>query len=86
VFTGPCALVGFTDHGVTVVGYNVTHEYGNETLYWKIKNSWGESWGEGGYMRMERGLNYTAHRFNSTVGQHYGRCSIRYCPSYPIMP
>lgn len=35
------------NHGVTLVG--VTDES------WKIKNSWGTSWGEAGYMRLARG-------------------------------
>lgn len=39
------------DHGVTVVGY------GFETLdYWIIKNSWGQDWGENGYIRLAKGL------------------------------
>jgi C1A family cysteine protease len=37
------------DHAVLVVGY--TPEY------WIIKNSWGTSWGQGGYLYLERGRN-----------------------------
>jgi len=37
------------DHAVLVVGYTPT--------YWVIKNSWGTSWGDGGYARIERGRN-----------------------------
>lgn len=41
----------YPDHAVTIVGYGIE----NGIKYWKCRNSWGESWGEGGYFRIERG-------------------------------
>jgi len=57
------------NHPVLVVGYG--SEAGID--YWKIKNSWGSSWGHGGYARLERGVSGA------------GQCGILSLPSYPTV-
>lgn len=55
VYDNPdCFSKGQVDHGVLLVGF------GNDdtgTPFYKLKNSWGTTWGESGYMRLARGGN-----------------------------
>merc|ERR1712189_30126 len=39
------------NHAVTLVGYGTDPAEGD---FWLVKNSWGTSWGEGGYIRLRR--------------------------------
>ena len=59
------------DHGVLIVGYGV--ESGTE--YWLVKNSWGPSWGDNGYIKIER----------SDSTNDPGVCGIAMQPSYPVV-
>lgn len=61
------------NHGVLVVGYGQSEVNGTEMPYWKIKNSWGPLWGDGGFIRILRNAE------NSE-----GECGIAMMASYPI--
>ncbi|KAI4296987.1 hypothetical protein L6164_036900 [Bauhinia variegata] len=39
------------NHAVTLIGYGTTED---GIRYWLIKNSWGKTWGENGYMKLRR--------------------------------
>lgn len=58
------------NHGVLLVGYGTDNSTKPSKDYWIIKNSWGSSWGEDGYLRLERGTN---------------RCGITKYVTYPII-
>jgi len=68
VFTGTCGTQ--LDHGVLVVGYG---SLSGEDFY-MVKNSWGTTWGDKGYIRLGRGSE-----FNKGSGQ----CGVLMQASYP---
>lgn len=53
------------DHGVLVVGYGTE----DGTPYWLVKNSWGPTWGDEGYIKIER--------------SDANLCGVLSAPSYP---
>jgi len=57
---------GQLNHAILVVGYDKS---GSEP-YWIVKNSWGGSWGDHGYINMKMGVN---------------TCGMKADPCYPTM-
>jgi len=55
------------DHGVTAVGFDTDPATGKD--YWRVKNSWGTSWGDKGYIKLVRGKN---------------QCGLALAASYPV--
>ena len=60
------------DHGVLIVGYGVSSDE-EKTMYWTVKNSWGPTWGDKGYIKIER----------SESTSDPGICGIAMQPSFP---
>ena len=59
------------NHGVLVVGYGEE----NNQKYWLVKNSWGTSWGDNGYVKIAR----------SDSENDEGICGIAMNPSFPTI-
>merc|ERR1712087_1096434 len=70
VFTGNCGTQ--LDHGVLAVGYGVD----GSQKYWKVKNSWGASWGMNGYILICKECQKNGDK---------GECGILMQPSFPIV-
>lgn len=59
------------DHGVLIAGYGVE----NGIEYWLVKNSWGTSWGDKGYVKIAR----------SESSNDPGICGVAMQPSFPVV-
>ncbi|KAM7269751.1 hypothetical protein ACFE04_025248 [Oxalis oulophora] len=68
VFNGTCGTE--LNHGVAIVGYGKTQK---GLKYWTVRNSWGDDWGEKGYVRIAR-----------DVEAPEGLCGITLEASYPV--
>lgn len=55
------------NHGVVLVGFGIE----NGIDYWIVKNSFGDKWGESGFLRVKRGTEKD--------------CSVNFLPIFPIL-
>lgn len=53
---------GQVNHAIALVGW--IDDIGPDNGYWILRNSWGTSWGEGGYMRIRYGCNQVGYSAN----------------------
>ncbi|XP_017106640.2 cathepsin L1 [Drosophila bipectinata] len=68
VYVEPACDAENLDHGVLVVGFG-TDESGQD--YWLVKNSWGTTWGDKGFIKMLRNKD--------------NQCGIASASSYPLV-
>uniref|UniRef100_A0A7N0TK37 Uncharacterized protein n=1 Tax=Kalanchoe fedtschenkoi TaxID=63787 RepID=A0A7N0TK37_KALFE len=68
VFTGNCDFNH--NHVMVIVGYGES----DGLKYWILRNSWSAGWGDGGYIKIQRG-----------TGRQEGLCGINMTPSYPVV-
>ncbi|PKU74158.1 KDEL-tailed cysteine endopeptidase CEP1 [Dendrobium catenatum] len=69
IFTGPCNTE--LNHAVTAIGYGIDTD---GTKYWLLKNSWGTSWGDDGYIKIQRDIDAVE-----------GLCGLATQASYPTI-
>ena len=66
---------------VLVVGYGKDDTATTDLkTFFKVKNSWGDAWGEGGYFRLAR---WEEDKTDPT--ENWGECAILTLLSYPVM-
>ena len=66
IFDDSSCGINDPNHALLVTGYDSE----NGVDYWSVKNSWGQTWGEEGYIRIKRNANI---------------CNIASFANYPVL-
>lgn len=81
LYDGEDVCIPDINHGVLVVGYGTDETVTSDVkTFFKVKNSWGDGWGEGGYFRIAR---YEEDPTDPLT--NWGECAILTMLSYPDM-
>jgi KDEL-tailed cysteine endopeptidase len=75
VFTEDCGTT--IDNAVLLVGYG--HDDKSNLDYWIMKNSWGTTWGDKGYIYLGKGNDPNGEPYNDGKGQ----CGVLMMGAYP---
>jgi KDEL-tailed cysteine endopeptidase len=65
VYDKPCTEY---NHAITLIGYHKAEKNGEDS-YWLVKNSWGNFWGDHGYIKIKHAKDYN----NCLLDQYYTR-------------
>lgn len=71
IYYEPLCSSSWLNHGVLVVGYGFQKSKSSVQNYWIVKNSWGTSWGDNGYIYMSKDRD--------------NNCGIASVASYPLV-
>mmetsp|Transcript_45482 Transcript_45482/g.106349 ORF Transcript_45482/g.106349 Transcript_45482/m.106349 type:complete len:402 (+) Transcript_45482:1425-2630(+) len=76
------------DHGVLAVGYGIDTSAGADAglAFWKVKNSWGATWGEEGYIRIQRGEDLCGIAMQASYPQGAAPAPVVPSPPSPSPP
>lgn len=81
LYQGQVGCLPDINHGVLVVGYGDDETATTDIKkFFKVKNSWGSAWGEGGYFRLARW-----EEDKTDPATSWGECAILTLLSYPVL-
>jgi len=85
IFDGCDTFTVNLDHAVVLMGYGEgTDMHQGVTHWWLVRNSWGTTWGEKGYIRLARYPNSEPCGFAGGLQLACGECGVLASGVYPV--